>query len=151
MKTKIFLSLLALGLLVLACQKEALTTEQIAVPNKAYQAELTKMKAIVPDNVEVMPMSELLADADFSISSLDSIITLTDCRLQQCSEIVPNYIKQMQRTANQFCQPMNINICCCAKKYKWCFRFIIHPQFTCAPLEEEKFKVPIERTLSEAN
>ena len=57
----------------------------------------------------------------------------------------------MQRTANQFCQPMNINICCCAKKKEWCFRFKVYPQFTCAPLKEEKFIVPVEGALLESN
>jgi len=152
MKTKIFLYCLAICLAATACKKETITSEETVVSSSSpYQQQLAELELLIPDNVEVIPMFESIINKDFPIFFPDTIITLTDCKEQQCSAVVPNYIRQMQRTANQFCQPMNIHICCCAKNYEWCFRFKIHPQFTCAPLEEDKFLQPVEGIPTEPN
>lgn len=139
MKTKIFLGCLALVLSIFSCQKEELATTRIATPDSSYQAELAKIKELIPDNVELIPESKpLTRTIDPIIFFPDTIITLTNCQEQQCYRIIPNQLQQMQRTANLFCQPMHLNICCCAKGKEWCFRFIINPQLTCAPLEENR-------------
>lgn len=139
MKTKIFLGCLVICFILAACKKERVLSEEIFPSNTLYQQQLEELELLIPDNVEILTRSTQITDHDFPIFLPDTTITLTDCKEQQCTLVVPNYLRQMQRTANQFCQPMTVNICCCAKNFEWCFKFKVHPQFTCAPLKKDKF------------
>ena len=147
MKTKLFLLHLGAMLLLFSCQKEALTlatNPEQAIPS----IQLEFVDIMLPENVEVLPFQDEMLIGEIPIFFPDTTITLTNCEQQQCYRIIPNYLNQMQRTANLFCQPMNIAICCCVKGYERCFRFIVHPQFHCAELEEKIELLPKREVLS---
>lgn len=151
MKTKIYLACLISILMIFACQKEALVDDQKIIPDNLEQKQLAEIKQWLPKNVEVISIATK-ANFEKSLRSYsDKTIHLTDCKGKQCYQVIPNYLNQMQLTANKFCQSMKVAVCCCTKGSEWCYQFTITPQFTCGATKAESKLIPERKIFQKSN
>lgn len=142
MKTKIYLACLISILMIFACQKEALIDDQKIIPNSPEQQQLAEIKQWLPENVELTSIETRENFENSAVSYSNKTINLTDCKGKQCYQVIPNYLNQMQLTANKFCQSMKVAVCCCTKGSEWCYQFTITPQFTCGATKAESKLIP---------
>jgi len=130
--------------MISACQKEEMPTNKKELLTKKLAINpLAEIQPLIPENVEVIPRTEtFLRKKDGPNSFPISTIDLTDCGEQPCYQVIPSNLNKMQRMADQFCRPVYLNICCCAKGEEWCYQFKIKPRFTCSQVTEIKQLLP---------